>query len=101
MLTLNDFDFIIAAVSGTLQDIMQNTEAKKEAMYDRIETELRGVYQALQSSCVVSTTPQSLEEQDLGDEPAQLHRIADVIEARLRREQEEKEQATVALKKAQ
>jgi hypothetical protein len=37
----------------------------------------------------------------LGDEPAQLRRIADVTEAHLRRAQEEKEQATVALKQAQ
>jgi hypothetical protein len=37
----------------------------------------------------------------LGDEPAQLRRIADVTEAHLHRVQEEKEQAIVALKKKQ
>jgi hypothetical protein len=101
VLMLDDFDFIIAVVSDASQDIMQNTEAKQEAMYDRIETELRGVQQALQSSRAVSTAPPPSEEPELGDEPAQLHRIADVTEAHLRRAQEEKEQATVALKQAQ
>jgi hypothetical protein len=37
----------------------------------------------------------------LEDEPAQLCRIADATKARLRRIQEEKEQATVALKQEQ
>jgi hypothetical protein len=31
---------------------------------------------------------------ELGDEPAQLHRIANTVEARLRRAQEEAQQAT-------
>jgi hypothetical protein len=37
----------------------------------------------------------------LGDEPAQLHRLADTVEAHLRRAQEETEQATQALKQVQ
>jgi hypothetical protein len=36
-------------------------------MYDRIEVELKGVQQALQSSCVVSTAPLPSEEPELGD----------------------------------
>jgi hypothetical protein len=40
-------------------------------------------------------------EPELGDEPAQLHRLADATEARLRRAQEETEQATQALKQVQ
>jgi hypothetical protein len=40
---LDDFDFIIAAVSDTSQDIMQNIEAKQATLYDSIETKLRGV----------------------------------------------------------
>jgi hypothetical protein len=40
-------------------------------------------------------------EPELGDEPAQLHRLADAVEARLRRAQEETEQATQALKQVQ
>jgi hypothetical protein len=35
----------------------------------------------------------------LGDEPTQLRRLADAIEARLQRAQEEKEMTTKALKK--
>jgi VIT1/CCC1 family predicted Fe2+/Mn2+ transporter len=45
--------------------------------------------------------PPPSEETELGDEPTQLRRIADATEAHLRRVQEEKEQATVALKQAQ
>jgi hypothetical protein len=40
-------------------------------------------------------------EPELGDEPAQLHRLADTVEARLRRAQEETEQATQALTQVQ
>ena len=70
-------------------------------MYDRIETELRGVQHALHSNQAVSTVPLPLEETKLGDAPAQLHRIVDATEARLHCMQEEKEQATVALKQTQ
>jgi hypothetical protein len=80
---------------------VEKQEAKKEEMYDRIEVELRGVQQALQSSRAVSTVPLPLGEQELGDEPTQLHRLADATEARLRRAQEEIEQATQALKQVQ
>jgi hypothetical protein len=62
---------------------MQNTKSKQASMYEKIETELRGVQQALQSSHAVSTEPPPSEELELGDEPAQLHRIADVTEAHL------------------
>jgi hypothetical protein len=43
MLTLNDFDFIIAVISDTSEDILQRNEAKQETMYEKIEAELRGV----------------------------------------------------------
>jgi cell division septum initiation protein DivIVA len=45
--------------------------------------------------------PLSSEELELGDEPTQLRRLVDVIEAHLRRAQEETEQATQALKQVQ
>jgi hypothetical protein len=77
---------------------LQKHEAKKEEMYDRIKVELRGVQQALQSSHAVSTVPHPSEAPELGDEPTQLHRLADATEAHLRRAQEETEQATEALK---
>jgi hypothetical protein len=37
VLTLDDFDFIIAAVSDASEDILQRNEAKQETMYERIE----------------------------------------------------------------
>jgi hypothetical protein len=69
-------------------------------MYDRIATDLKGVQQALYSSRAVSTTPPPLEGTKLGDEPAQLCKLVDLTEAHLHHVQEEKEQATEALKKA-
>jgi hypothetical protein len=46
---INEFDFIIVAISDASEDILQITEAKQETMYGRIEAELRGVQQALHS----------------------------------------------------
>jgi hypothetical protein len=57
VLTIDDFDFIIAAISDASQDILQNNEAKQEALYERITIELRGVHHALHSNCAVSTVP--------------------------------------------
>jgi hypothetical protein len=59
-------------------------------MYEIIETKLRGVQKALHSSHAVSTAPLPSEETYLGDELAQLCRIADAIEAHLCCMQEEK-----------
>jgi hypothetical protein len=67
-------------------------------MYDRIAVELKGVQQALYSSRVMSTAPPSSEGEYLGDDPAQLHRLAYSIESRLHHAQESKEHATEALK---
>jgi hypothetical protein len=43
VLTLDDFDFIMEAVSDASEDILQRNEAKQETMYENIEVELRGV----------------------------------------------------------
>jgi hypothetical protein len=63
-------------------------------MYDRLKVEFQGVQQVFQSSRVVSTKPLSSEEPELGDELAQICRLVDVVEAHLRRTQEEAKQAT-------
>jgi hypothetical protein len=49
----------------------------------------------------VSTAPLPSGEPELGDEPTQLHRLADAVKAHLRHAQEEIEQATNALKQVQ
>jgi hypothetical protein len=59
-------------------------------MYDRIKVELKGVHQALYSSHAVFIAPSSSEGIELGDEPAQLHKLVDASEAHLRHVQEEK-----------
>jgi hypothetical protein len=87
VLTLDDFDFIIAFISNASQDLLQNTKSKQEAMYDRIEEELRGVQHSLHSSCTVSIAPPPSEEPELGDQPTQLRRIDDAIESFLHRAQ--------------
>jgi predicted nucleic acid-binding Zn-ribbon protein len=46
----------------------------------------------------VPNVPSSSQVAELGDEPTQLRRLADVTEARLQRVQEEKEKAIEALK---
>jgi len=66
-------------------------------MYDRIEAELKGVQQALYSSCTVSTVSLLSRDIEVGYEPTQLCRLVDAIETQLRRVQEEKEQAIEAL----
>jgi hypothetical protein len=88
---VDDIDLIIVIVSYTSEDILQRIEAKQETMFDKIEAELKGVQQALYSSCAVSTAPTPTKGTELGDEPAQLRRIANVTEALLRHVQEEKE----------
>jgi hypothetical protein len=100
-LTSDDFDFIVAALNDASLEIAEKQEAKQEEVFNRIKVELQGVQQALQSSRTVSTVPPSLETPELGDEPAQLHRIADTVEAHLRRAQEETTQATQALAQVQ
>jgi hypothetical protein len=99
VLTMDDIDFIIVEISDTSEDILQRNEDKQETMYERIEVKVNWVQQALYSSHEVSTVPPSSEGTELGDEPAQLRRIADATEALLHHVQEEKEQATEALKK--
>jgi hypothetical protein len=68
-------------------------------MYYRIATELKWVQQSLYSNHVVSTVPPSSEGIELGDEPAQLRRLADSTEAHLCHFQKETYQVTEALKK--
>ena len=73
LLLVDDFDFIIAVVSYSSEDILQKNEAK---------------HQALHSSPTVPTMQPPPKEPKLGDETAHLRRIAGATEARLRRMQE-------------
>jgi hypothetical protein len=59
-------------------------------MYDRIEAKMKGVQQALYSRFTVSTTTSTSEGIEVGDEPTQLCRLADAIEAHPHQIQEEK-----------
>jgi hypothetical protein len=68
-------------------------------MFERIEVELKGVQHYLYLSRVVSTTPLSAGDIEVGDEPTQLCRLEDSTKDHLRRVQEEKDQAIETLKK--
>lgn len=70
-------------------------------MYTQIKDELQGVQQELQSSRVVSTALVLVGTPEVRNEPTQLHRIVDTVEAHLRRAHEETTQATQALAQAQ
>jgi hypothetical protein len=60
-------------------------------MYERIESELKGVQQALYLICAMSIAPSSSETVELGDEPTQIQRIEYATKALLPRLEEEKE----------
>jgi hypothetical protein len=93
-LTPDDFKFIVAALNDVAMEIVQKQETKQEEMYSWIEIELQGVQQELQSKRAVSTIPMSVGTPEVGDEPAQLDQIADSVEARIQKSQDEAEQAT-------
>jgi hypothetical protein len=75
-LTPDDFSFLIASMNEAIEEITEKQGAKQETLYNRIEIELQGVQQALQSSCISSTVilPEGTTEE--GDEPVQLRKIA-------------------------
>jgi hypothetical protein len=77
------------------KDILQRYGVKQEEMYGRVEKKLKEVQQAI---CLVHVVPTASQTTELGDEPAQLRRLADATEARLQKIQEEKEKAMEALK---
>jgi hypothetical protein len=54
---------------------------KNNELYGRLEKELREVQEDICSVFTVPTAPSSLETAKLGDEPAQLQRLADATEA--------------------
>jgi hypothetical protein len=54
---------------------------KQEELYGRIEKEFKEVHQVIHLVCAIPTSPSSSQTGKLGDEPAQLRRLADAIEA--------------------
>jgi hypothetical protein len=84
-LTSDDFDFLVAALNDSSLEIEKNQEAKQEEVFSQIKGELREVQHALQSSHVVSIAPSTSGTKEPGDEPTQLHQIANKVEDRLRR----------------
>jgi hypothetical protein len=95
---VDDIQLIITTVEDASEDILQRHGAKQETLFERIEKEMKDIQQALQSSCAVSTVPSSAENIELGDEPTQLHILADATETRFHRVKEEKEKEKEALR---
>jgi hypothetical protein len=100
-LTPDDFSFLITAMNKAIKEITEKKKAKQETMYNRIEIELQGVQQALQSSRAISSVALPEGTTKEGYEPVQLCKIADTIEVHLWKAQEETMQATKALNQAQ
>jgi hypothetical protein len=100
--TLNpdDFNFLLVTLNEAIEEITEKQEAKQQTMYDIIEVELQGVQQALQYNRAVSTAPMPEGTPEAGDESVQIHRIANLVEVRLRKAEEVTMQATQALKNA-
>jgi hypothetical protein len=98
MLTEDDISLVHGAMEDASEDLLQRYGVKKEELYGRVEKEFKEIQQAIRSVRAVPTAPSSSETAELGDEPAQLRRLADVTEARLQKVQEEKEKAIEALK---
>jgi hypothetical protein len=97
---VDDIYLIITIVSDTSDEILQQSEAKQETMYDKIEAELKGVHQALYSIHIVSTVSLPLEGIEVGDEPDQLRRIAYATEDHVRWVYEEKEKTKEEFKQS-
>jgi hypothetical protein len=101
-LTDDDISLVRGAMEDASEDMLQRYGEKQEELYGRIERELKEVQQAVHLVCAVPTAPpapSSSQTVELGDEPAQLRRLVDATEARFQRAQEEKENATEALRK--
>jgi hypothetical protein len=88
-LTPDDFKFIVTTLNDVVMEIVKNQDTKQEEMYSHIEIELQGVQQELQPRSAVSIATLSVGTPEVGDEPAQLHRIMDSIEAHLQKVQDE------------
>jgi hypothetical protein len=71
---------------------------KQEELYERVKKELKEIEQAIHLSRAVPTTPSLSRVVELGDDPTQLRRCVDAVEARLQKFQEEKEKAIESLK---
>ena len=100
-LTPDNFDFLIVVLNDSSIEIAKKKEVKQEEVFSRIKGEIQEVQQELQSNRAVSTAPLTTEIIGIGDEPTQLHQIADKVEARLRRAQEDIAKATQALTQVQ
>jgi hypothetical protein len=83
VLTPDEFHFIIAALNNTLLEIAEKQESKQEEVFSHIRDMLQGVQQEIQSRCTFSIAPLPSGTLELGDEPAQVHQIVNVVEAQL------------------
>jgi hypothetical protein len=95
----DDIDLFRGAMEDVAKDLLQRYVTKQEELYVRVEKKLKEIQQAIKVSHAVPTAPSLLETVELGDEPTQLRRLEDAIEAWLQRVQEEKEKAIEVLMK--
>jgi hypothetical protein len=82
-LTLDNLEFLVAEFNDASLEIVEKKEAKQEEVLRRIQGELQEVHHALQSIHTVSIAPSTSGTEEPGDEIAQLHQIANKVEAHL------------------
>jgi hypothetical protein len=70
-------------MEDAIEDLLQIYGMDQEELYVRVEKKLKEIQRAIQLSHVLPTTPSSSEISNLGDEPAQLQKLADATEAQL------------------
>lgn len=99
MLTKDDIGLVRGVMEDASEDLLQRYGAKKEELYLKVEKELKEIHRAIQFIHIVPIVPSSSNIAELGDELAQLRRLAYETEAQLHKFQEEKEKAIEALKK--
>jgi hypothetical protein len=79
----DDISLVHGEMEDVFEDLLQRYGVKQEELYPRVEKELKEIQQVIHVSHTVPTTPSLSETVDLGDEPSQLHRLVDAIEAQI------------------
>jgi hypothetical protein len=96
-LTEDNIILVHEAMEDAFEDMLQRYGEKQEELYGIIERELKEVQQVVRlvrAVPIALSAPSSSQTAESVDEPAQLRRLVDAIEAQLQRAREEKEKAT-------
>jgi hypothetical protein len=99
-LTPDDFSFLLATMNEAIEEITEKKKLSKRPCTIESRSNSKE-YNKLSNLAVVSSAPLPEGTTEEGNEPVQLHQIANTVEVHLQKAQEETTQATQALKQAQ